>query len=177
MATPTQTGTTAPGVREPFPPFNTVNYGSQILWLAISFGLLYYLMSKVVLPQIAKVLDARRDRIMGDLESARALQEQSETARTAYEKALADAKSNASKLAQDTRDALAKDVDARRAAEEAKLAERLAAAEAQIAATRDKAMAEVGAIATETAEAIVARLGGSAGRDEVAAAVNTALKR
>jgi F-type H+-transporting ATPase subunit b len=178
MATPApHAGTTAPGVREPFPPFNPATFGSQILWLAISFGLLYYLMAKVVLPKIGKVLDARRDRIFGDLEAARALKEQSETARLTYEKALADAKANASRLAQETRDALAAEVNSRRAAEEAKLAERLSAAEAEINAKRDTAMADVGAIATESAEAIVARLGGQASATDVAAAVSAAMKR
>lgn len=50
-----------------FPPFDGETYASQILWLAITFGLLYWIMSKVALPRLSGILEDRRDRIAGDL--------------------------------------------------------------------------------------------------------------
>ena len=49
-----------------FPPFNPDSFSSQLIWLAISFGILYLLMSRVALPKIATVLEERHDRIADD---------------------------------------------------------------------------------------------------------------
>ena len=138
MATPTQTGTVAPGGKadDVFPPFDANQFGSQLLWLAISFGLLYYLLAKVVLPRIADILETRRDRIASDLEEARGLKNEAEAARLGYEKALADAKSNAAKLAQTARDEAQAELDAGKAAADAADQKRIAASEATIAGAR-----------------------------------------
>ena len=47
-----------------FPPFNTATFPSQLLWLTISFALLYVLMSKLVLPRLSSILGERRGRIL-----------------------------------------------------------------------------------------------------------------
>jgi F-type H+-transporting ATPase subunit b len=179
MATPT-TGTVQPqgkggGV---FPPFQTETFASQLLWLALTFGLLWWLMAKVVLPRIGAIMETRRDRIAHDLDEAERLRDQSLAAQQSYEKALAEAKGNAAKLAQETRDRLAREIEERKAEVEARMTAKLADAEARIGAVRDKAMGEVGGIATEAAEAVLARLVGSTGeRGDVSAAVAAALKR
>ena len=51
-----------------FPPFDQSLYPSQLLWLLITFGLFYFLMSRMVLPRIASILEVRRDRISQDLD-------------------------------------------------------------------------------------------------------------
>lgn len=145
-----------------FPPFDPTYFGSQLLWLAITFGALYYYMSKRFLPQVGAVIEARRDRIAKDLDDATAMQQKADAAAAAHEKSLADARASAQSLAQATRDKLAADADAKRKALESDLAAKLSAAEAQIAATRAQAMSNVAAIAQETAGSIVERLIGKA---------------
>ena len=49
-----------------FPPFDPTHFSSQLLWLAITFGLFYWFMSRVVVPRISGILEGRRDRISGD---------------------------------------------------------------------------------------------------------------
>lgn len=177
MATPTTTSTGTPPPQV-FPPFDTAKYGSQILWLAIAFGLLYLLVLKVLVPRIGGILETRRDRIVNDLDEAHRLRDETEGARQGFEKALADARAKAGKLAQETRDELTAEVDAKKAKAEEALAAKLALAEERIEAVKSKAMAEVGGIARETAEAIVIRLAGSAvGKSDVADAVADVLKR
>ena len=56
-----------------FPPFDSTTFASQLLWFAITFALLYYLMAKVALPRIAGILEDRRDRIASDLDLAERL--------------------------------------------------------------------------------------------------------
>ena len=163
MANPTPQATTAE-VSQPssdhanFPPFDSSKFPSQILWLAITFGVLYYYMSKRFLPQVGGVIEARRARIAKDLDEATVLQQQADAAAAAHEKSLADARAKAQSLAQATRDQLAAEADAKRKALEDELAGKLQIAEAQIAATRAQAMTNVAAIALDATGAIVERL-------------------
>ena len=177
MAEPTA-HTEAPGGKTVFPPFQTQTFPSQIVWLAISFVLLYVLMAKVALPRIGAIFEERSKRISGDLKAAQGFKEQSDAAHTAYEKALADARGRAQSIANDMREKQAAESEALSKKLEAELHEKLAAAEKSIDATRTSAMGNVGTIATDTASAIVQRLIGKAPADhEVAAAVGDALKR
>ena len=92
-----------------FPPFDSSTFSSQILWLAITFGLFYLFMSRVVLPRIGSILETRRDRIAQDLNEANRLKLESDQAFAAYEQELAEARSNAHEIAQTARDAIAVD--------------------------------------------------------------------
>jgi F-type H+-transporting ATPase subunit b len=144
-----------------FPPLDTKTFGSQIVWLAIFFGLLYILMSRLVLPRISAILETRANRIEGDLAKAKALQEQTVAAVTAYEKALADARGDATSIAQEARGKLQVEADAERSALEATLTKKITASEGKIAASKNKALAEVSSMATESAIAIVEQLTGA----------------
>lgn len=156
-----------------FPPFKTETYGGQLLWLAISFGALYFLMARVVLPRLGGIIETRRQTIASDLDEAAAMKTRAEEAGTAYEKALSEAKARAQGLARETSARLAAETEARRKTLEAELAERLAASEASIAATKAQAMGNVRGIAADTAQAIVERLTGQpVDRAEIEAAVD-----
>lgn len=158
-----------------FPPFDSATFPSQILWLAITFGLFYKLMAKVALPRIGGILEARHDKIAGDLEEANRLKADSEAAGAAYEAALAEARKKANDIASGTRAALAAAIDAKRHAAEQGLSGKIAEAETRIADIKTKALAEVDGIAVETTEALVSALiGEGTGRDEIAAAVQAA---
>jgi len=171
MAAPTA-NTEAPAGKGGFPPFQTQNFPSQLVWLTLTFILLYVLMAKVALPRIGSILAERSKRIADDIAAAQRFKERSDAAHAAYEKALADARSRAQGIANSTRErqaAAAGEINKRL---EAELHERLAAAEKSIAATRTAAMGNVGTIAADTASAIVERLIGKApAAHEVAAAL------
>jgi len=173
MATPTTATTEAPSGESKFPPFQSQYYPSQFVWLALSFLLLYVLMSKLALPRIDSILAARSKRIEEDIATAQRFKERSEAAHAAYEKALADARSRAQGIANETREREAATAEQTNKRLEAELHERLAAAEKSIAATRAAAMGNVSAIATDAATAIVERLIGRAPeRQQVQAALS-----
>ncbi|SMH41135.1 F0F1 ATP synthase subunit B [Mesorhizobium australicum] len=157
-----------------FPPFEPTYFPSQLLWLAITFGLFYLFLKKVVLPRIGGILEVRRDRIAHDLDTAARLKEDADAAIAAYEQELADARAKSNKIANDARDAAKAEADAERKEVEAQLNTRLADAETRISQVRASAMKDVGAIAEETATAIVQSLVGSADKAAVAAAVKSA---
>ncbi len=160
-----------------FPPFDGSTFASQLLWLAITFGVLYWIMSKVALPRLSGILEDRRDRIAGDVAEANRLNEESNAAIAAYEQALAEARDKAHKIAQETRDKLKTEVDSRRHQTEEDLAGKLAAAEQHIAEIKTSALASVGEIATETTSALVETLIGKAPTEkELNTAVDAAMK-
>ncbi len=180
MATPQKTGTEVPGsgyAGPGFPPFKTETFASQLLWLAIFFGLLYWLVSTVFAPRLTEVIEGRASRIAKDLEEAASAKVKAEAAGAAYETSLAEARAKAQAIAQARRDEVNAASEARRKSLENDLAARLAAAETQIADTKTRAMANVEGIAAEAASAIVQRLGGSApSRGDLDAALKAALK-
>lgn len=156
-----------------FPPFDTHNFVPQLVWLVIVFGILYYVMSRVALPRVGGILEARRARIEGDLGDAARMQEAATAASAAYDQKLADAKARAQALAQETHDRLHAETEARRKELESALNAKLAAAEAQIQDTKSRAMASVGDIARDAASTIIQHLTGKpADPAAVAAAVN-----
>jgi F-type H+-transporting ATPase subunit b len=168
MAQPAQTysETAVPGQpgapAASFPPFASETFVSQLLWFAITFGLLYYLMAKVALPRVAGILENRENRIAADLSEAEALRTESEAAGEAYEKSLAQARNNAKAIAQETRDRLTAESEVRRKVLEAELATKLAESEAFIREQTTQAMSNVRGIAADAATAIVERLTGQA---------------
>lgn len=137
------------------PQLHAPDFAPQLFWLAVTFVLLYWIMSKVALPRIGEVIEERRDRIQRDLAAAERLKGETDKALQTYEKALSDARGSASAIARKTRDELGAEVDKERKAVEDQLAKKLADAEASIAATKTKALASVKDIAGDTVVEIV----------------------
>jgi len=158
-----------------FPPFDPTTYASQLLWLAITFGLFYLFLKNVVLPRIGSILEVRRDRIAQDLDQAALLKSEADAAMAAYEQELAEARSKANTIGQQSRDSAKADAEAARKTVEAGLESKLAEAEARIASIKTAAMSEVGTIAEDTATAIVQELvGGKPDKAAIQAAVKAA---
>jgi F-type H+-transporting ATPase subunit b len=172
------TGATPPGEHGPsFPPFQSESFAGQLLWFALAFGTLYVLMSRVVLPRVAAILQDRSARLSRDLEEAHRLRAESEAAAAAHEKALADARAQAQAIAQKTRGAVSAETDAKRRVIETHLAQKLAESDAFIRARTADAMGNVRAIAADAATAIVERLTGRpADRAAVEAAIDGTLR-
>jgi F-type H+-transporting ATPase subunit b len=175
MAQTTHAGTEVPAeahAKGGFPPFESQTFGSQLIWFALAFGALYLLMSRVALPRVASILAERHDRVTSDLDKAAKLKSETDQAIATYEKALADARANAQKIAAETHEKLAAETESKRKALESDLAAKLGAAEAQIVSGKTAAMQNVRGIAVDATAAIVERLLGQApSRDEVEGAI------
>ena len=78
-----------------FPPFDASTFPSQILWLAITFGLFYLFLKKVIMPRLGGILDVRENRIAQDIEQANRMKGDADAAVAAYEQELAEARANA----------------------------------------------------------------------------------
>jgi F-type H+-transporting ATPase subunit b len=140
------------------PQLNPEHFTGQLFWLTLTFVALLFVMSRIALPRVGDVLDERRDRIKRDLDAAGRLKEETDAALANYEKALADARANASGIAKETRDKLAAETEAERHRVDAQIAVKLQDAEARISTTKSKAVSAIGEVATETARAVVSKL-------------------
>ena len=157
------------------PQFEFQHWFGQIVYLIFLFALLYFLIAKVFAPRLRRVFDEREQTISTAVATARQVQAeaagQAEAAKAEVEQARAGARATAAAAKARVTD----EANARAAAEEAVVAARIAEAETAIGKTRDAAMTNVGAIASDTAAAIVERLTGKAPTAaEAAAAVKGA---
>jgi F-type H+-transporting ATPase subunit b len=143
-----------------FPPFESSTFASQLVSLLIAFVALYVIVSKIALPRVSSVIDARQNAIEGDLAAAQKLKDESDAALKAYESDLAAARSRARAIGNETREKLSAASEAERKTLEDQLSAKLAQAEKTIAATRETAMSNVRGIAADAASAIVQRLTG-----------------
>lgn len=160
------------GGHSAFPPFDSSTFAPQLVWLAITFAFLYFVMSRVALPRVGSVINERRERIRRDLSEAERLKAETDAALAAYEKSLADARGKAQGMAKDMRDRMAADMDRERRRVDEANAVKLAETEARIADTKAQALSSVDQLAAETAGAIVERLiGQSVTADDIRDAI------
>lgn len=140
------------------PQLDASSWPSQLFWLAITFGLLYWLMSTVFLPRIGGAIEERRDRIADDLDRAAESKREAQEAEAAFNRSLSEARAKAQAIGGEARDEVAAEIaEMQREAEES-LAQKTAAAEARIAEMKASAAAKVREAAGETTRAIVETL-------------------
>lgn len=165
----------APAKSEGLPQLNAPDFAPQLIWLAITFAALYFILSRWSLPRIAEVIEERRDRIQRDLDKAERLKVETEQALAAYEQELATARNRAGGIAREMRDKLAAEVESERARVDQQVGAKLAEAETRIARMKAAALDQVNEIATEAASAVVVKLiGKETSADEVRRALQPA---
>jgi F-type H+-transporting ATPase subunit b len=159
------------------PQFDPNTFLPQLFWLLVTFGLLYVIVSRALLPRIAGVLEARQERIDDDLDRAAAVKEEAEALLAAYEKTMADGRAEAQGLLRQAAEEAAAEASKRHEDLAAKLAEEVSAAEARIVEAKRAAVDNIGQVAGEVAQAAYQRLIGVE-VDEAAAgkAVKAALR-
>ena len=146
---------------------------SQVVWLAIAFAVLFVVLRTIALPRIQATLEARRDRIEGDLDRAQTLRREAEQVLADYEAAMADGRNKAQSVIRDA----VEDAKAQAAAAHQATAGRLAAdinsAEARIEAARNEAVGNIKDVAVDVVLAAAQRLiGGRIARKSAADAVD-----
>lgn len=144
------------------PQLDVSTFVPQLVWLAITFGVLYLLMAKIGLPRVGGLIEARRNRIDGDLTQAAQLKAEAETVMAAYQQALATARAQAQTAVKETTDRLAAEAAERQRQLGASLAQQTAEAERRIAAAKQRALSEMQQIAVEVGRSVAEKVTGSA---------------
>jgi len=174
--TNTEAGEVAAAAPPGMPQLDVGTFGNQIFWLLLALIAIYFVLSRVALPRIAAILAERQGTITNDIAAAEDLKVKAEAAEAAYEKALADARAEAQRIAGETKAKIQSDLDVAIQEADAKIAAKTAESEKAIAEIRSGALEAVSEVARDTAAEIVAALGGKADAKAVNAAVSAQMK-
>lgn len=155
------------------PQFDPVVFLPQIIWLVITFGVFYFLMSRLVLPRIGDVLEDREERIADDLDQAQQLSEEATGLQDSFEGSLSEARGNSMKIIADARASAQAQIDEKAADLDAALAAQADKAEQRIAEEKSAALAELEVVASDVCGDIIEKLLGSSADN---AAVKKAVK-
>lgn len=143
------------------PQFDPTVFSPQLVWLAITFVVLYVLMARIALPRIGEVLESRQDKIAHDLDAAQTLKAEADAVLAEYEKAIAEARAKAQALLAEAAEERAREAEARIKGLDERLAKELADAEARIAKAKAEALASLDTLAVEIAQSAAERLVGA----------------
>ena len=158
------------------PQLDFSTFPNQIFWLAVTLVVIFLILSRIALPRIGSTLAERSGTITNDLGAADELNQKAKAAEVAYEKALADARAEATRIIAGAKAEIQADLATELDKANAQIAVQSAESEKAIAAIRDTAVENVAAVAKDTAEALVAALGGTTDAATVAAAVANRMK-
>ncbi|MEM9781321.1 MAG: F0F1 ATP synthase subunit B' [Pseudomonadota bacterium] len=163
MATPSEDGAEQGSGGLPQLDFDT--WPSQIIWTAVALLVLYQLMTNYALPRISGILETRADTIADDLDRAEMLEQKAREASEAYDKALAEARQSAQKIAEQTRAEIQTRVNAAMEKADAEISARTAESEKRIGEIQAEAAENVKSVAREVATALVDKLAPGTGDD------------
>ncbi len=158
------------------PQLDFATFPNQFFWLTVALVVTYLILARIALPRIGGVLAERKGTITNDIAAAEDLKHKAEAAELAYNKALAEARSEAQRIAAEARAEIQADLDKAIARADAEIAAKSAEAEKAIAAIRQGARDSVKEVAKETAKALVAVLGAKSDARAITAAVTARLK-
>ena len=153
-------------------------YASQFFWLFLTFGLIYLVIGRGMLPKISATVDARDARIAEDLAGAEDARRNADVIEEAYRARIDATRAEAAKVAAAAKAASARTTEARIAQADEGIDATTAEAERRLGAAKASALSEIEVVAAAAAQDLVAKLSGVAvGRSEASRAVRTALGR
>ncbi len=158
------------------PQFDLTRFPTQIFWLVVCFAVLYALMANMVLPRIGKTIENRERKIQGDLEAAQKANDAARAASAEQDKALAEARGQASGLIRAAAEAAAAETSAKLHEVGDRLGADIVAAERRIGEQRAQALTGLAGMSAEIATAVLGKLAGTADPAQVARAVDDAAK-
>jgi F-type H+-transporting ATPase subunit b len=151
-------------------------YLSQFLWLAIALGFIFFVIARGMVPKIQATVDAREQRIAGDLEAAQKARAAADETEAAWRERMDAARAEAARLAQEAKAESGRDTEAKVKKAADKINAKVEAAQAKICDSLDAARSEIEAVAAEATQEMVQRVAGlTIDKNEAAAAVKAEL--
>ena len=140
------------------PQLNPKFWFSQIFWLILTFGILFIVLSKLILPKISKNLEVRKFQILENIETAEKQRKESENKIKEYEKIIHDSKNEAKNYFNKAREKVLKDIDNKREVLENNINEEIVKVEKEISELKNKSAETINKIAIEISSDIVKQL-------------------
>ncbi len=140
------------------PQLNPEFWISQIFWLIITFGILFIVLTKVILPKISDNLETRKSQILENIEIADRQKEESQKKIDEYEKIILDSKVKAKNYFNDAREKILDDINKKRTALEKDLDEEIGGVEKELSDLKNKSGEKINKIAAETSAELIKEL-------------------
>ena len=140
------------------PQLNPEFWVSQIFWLTLTFGILYIVLSKLILPKISNNLESRKSQILENIEAAEKQREDSELKLKEYEEIISKSKLEAKNIFNQTRDRALKDIGAKKEVLDKQIDDEIVKAEQEIKAFQNSAPDKINKIAIETSSELIRKL-------------------
>lgn len=168
--------THAAGEAAGMPQLDFAHFPNQMFWLVVTLVVIYLVLARVALPRISAILAERQGTITNDIAAAEDLKAKAVEAEDTYNKALADARSEAQAIVAEAKAEIQADLNVAIAKADAEIAAKSAESEKAIAEIRAGALEAVQTVASDTAAELVLALGGKAEAGVIADAVTTRMK-
>ena len=160
------------------PQLNPEFWISQIFWLTLTFGILYVVLSKLILPKISANLELRKSQIQENIEAAEKQRKNSESKLKEYDDIIFKSKLEAKNIFKDAREKVLKNINSKRETLEKQIDEEIKKAEHEINVLKKSAPEKINKIAIETSSELVKKLiGAEVNNSSISAIVDDLSKR
>ena len=143
------------------PQLNPEFWVSQIFWLIITFGILYIVLSKFILPKISSNLELRKSQIQENIETAEKQREMSEVKLKEYDEIILKSKLDAKNIFKNAREKVIKDINKKKEILDKQIDEEISNAEQEIKTLKRDATDKINKIAIETSSDLLKKLIGT----------------
>ena len=160
------------------PQLNPEFWISQIFWLILTFGIMYLVLSKLILPKISGNLESRKSQILENIEAAEKQRENSEEKLKEYEEIVSKSKMEAKSIFNQAREKALKDISAKKEVLDKQIDEEISKAEQEIKELQSGAAEKINKIAIETSSELIQKLiGADVNNSSISAIVDDLSKR
>ena len=143
------------------PQLNPEFWISQIFWLTLTFGILYIVLSKLILPKISDNLESRKSQILENIEAAEKQRQNSEEKLKEYEEIVSKSKMEAKNIFNQAREKALKDISAKKDVLDKQIDDEIGKAEQEIKELQKRAPDKINKIAIETSSELIQKLIGA----------------
>ena len=140
------------------PQLNPEFWISQIFWLTLTFGILYIILSKLILPKISDNLESRKSQILENVEAADKQRQNSEEKLREYEEIISKSKMEAKSIFNQAREKALKDISAKKEVLDKQIDDEIGKAEQEIKVLQKRAPDKINKIAIETSSELIQKL-------------------
>ena len=160
------------------PQLNPEFWVSQIFWLTLTFGILYIILSKLILPKISANLELRKSQIQENIEAAEKQRESSDAKLKEYDNIILKSKVEAKNIFRDAREKIVKNINSKKETLDKQIDEEIKKAEQEIGVLKKDAPEKISKIAIETSAQLVKKLiGAEMNNSSISAIVNDLSKK
>ena len=160
------------------PQLNPEFWISQIFWLTLTFGTLYIILSKLILPKISANLELRKSQIQENIEAAEKQRKESEIKLKEYDEIILKSRLKANNIFKDSREKVIKDINIKKEALDKQIDEEIKKVEKEINQLKETSPEKINKIAIEISSDILKKLiGADVNNSSISAIVNDLLKR